>query len=57
MLYCKEYHVPGFGYYEWEKIVRQVSGTVLQLPVAPVHTKPFSDFDACFNFWLETRME
>lgn len=62
MLYCKEYHVPGFAYYECcrgesSKTNFRNGKTVFQLPGAPIYNKLFSDFDACFNFWLERRME
>ena len=62
MLYSKEYHVPGFGYYEYcrgenSKTSFRTGRTMFQLPLAPVCNKPFSGFDACFNFWLETRVE
>lgn len=31
--------------------------TEFQLPVAPLCDKTCSDFDARFNFWLETEVE
>lgn len=46
MLYCKEYHVLRFAYYKcWRGENSKTSfgngKTVFQLPVTPVHNKPF----------------